>query len=50
MFILDGEEPGGISKSSELNDIQVFSRSKKYLTRLALTLYAECATLKVERN
>lgn len=50
MSVLDGAIPGGISRSGKQNDLQILSRSEKYLTRLALTLYAKYATLVIERN
>ena len=50
MSVLDGAIPGGISRGGEQNDLQILARSKKHLTRLALTLYAKYATLVTERK
>lgn len=48
MFVLDGAIPAGTSRSSKQNDLQILTRSEKYPTRLALTLYAKYATLEAE--
>lgn len=50
MSVLDGAVPTGTSRSGQQNDLQILTRSKKHLTRLALTLYAKYATLVTERK
>lgn len=51
MSLLDtASRARGISSSGEEANLSLRQRGTKHLTRLVLTLYAECATLNIENK